>query len=159
MESLVAVYDACVLYPEFLRSFLVHLGVHGQRQGSLRVKWTGRIHEEWMRAVLRNRPDLERKQLLRTRRLMDQHIRGCRVRSYQRWEQRLSLPDENDRHVLAAALACVADMLVTFNTTDFPSDILRPFGVAVVTPDAFAHSTDRTWYRRLRRRRAPGILA
>jgi hypothetical protein len=68
---------------------------------------------------------------------MDQHVRGCRVRGYERWEQRLTLPDPNDRHVLAAALACVADMIVTYNTADFPADILSGFGVTAVEPDAF----------------------
>src|SRR5437762_2652092 len=126
MELLVAVYDACVLYSDFLRSFLVYLGIHGRRAGVLRPKWTGRIHGEWIRAVLRNRETISRAKLLRTRRLMDQHVRGCRVRGYQRWEQRLTLPDPDDRHVLAAALACVADGIVTFNTSDFPSKVLRP---------------------------------
>jgi hypothetical protein len=68
---------------------------------------------------------------------MDQHVRGCRVRGYQRWERRLTLPDPDDRHVLAAALACVANVIVTFNTSDFPASVLSPFGVAAVTPDAF----------------------
>jgi hypothetical protein len=68
---------------------------------------------------------------------MDQNVRGCRVRGYRRWEPRLTLPDPNDRHVLAAALACVADVIVTFNTSDFPSSILSPFGVAVIRPDDF----------------------
>lgn len=138
MEPLVAVYDACVLYPNFLRDFLVRLAIHGRRQGVLRVKWTGRIHHEWIRAVLRQRPEL-RSALLRTRRLMDQHVRGCRVYGYRRWEPRLALPDENDRHILAAALACVADVIVTFNTSDFPPDLLRPFGVVAVVPDAFVY--------------------
>jgi hypothetical protein len=137
MEPLVAVYDACVLYPAFLRDFLVRLAIHGRREGIPRVKWTGRIHREWIRAVLRRRPDLLRGDLLRTRRLMDQHVRGCRVRGYERWERRLTLPDANDRHVLAAALACVADVIVTFNTGDFPPVVLRPFGVAAEEPDAF----------------------
>src|SRR5205809_264830 len=136
MESLVAVYDACVLYSNFLRDFLVRLAIHGGRQGILRAKWTGRIHGEWMRAALRNRPDVDRAALRRTRRLMDQHVRGCRIRGYERWERRLTLPDADDRHVLAAALACVADVIVTFNVGDFPADILRPFGVAAVTPDS-----------------------
>jgi hypothetical protein len=137
MEPLVAVYDACVLYPDFLRSFLVYLGIHGRRQGVLRVKWTGRIHREWMRAVLRRNPHLSRDKLRRTRRLMDQHVRGCRVRGYLRWERRLTLTDPDDRHVLAAALACVADVIVTFNTSDFPPSALGPFGVVAATPDAF----------------------
>jgi hypothetical protein len=137
MEPLVAVYDACVLYPNFLRDFLVRLAIHGRGQGVLRVKWTGRIHREWMTAVLRQRSEL-RSALRRTRQLMDRHVRGCRVRGYQRWEQRLTLPDANDRHVLAAALACVADLIVTFNTRDFPAEILRPFGGVVADPDTFA---------------------
>jgi hypothetical protein len=136
MDPLIAVYDACVLYSSFLRDFLIRLAIHGRRQGVLRAKWTGRIHREWIRAVRRQRPDLPRASLLRTRRLMDQHVRGCRVRGYQRWEQRLTLPDPNDRHVLAAALACVADVIVTFNTADFPPNLLAPFGVAAVPPDA-----------------------
>ncbi len=58
---------------------------------------------------------------------------------YQRWEQRLTLPDPDDRHVLAAALACVADVIVTFNTKDFPPEILSPFHMAAVTPDSFVY--------------------
>jgi hypothetical protein len=68
---------------------------------------------------------------------MDRHVRGCRVRGYQRWEQRLTLSDWNDRHVLAAALACVADIIVTFNTADFPAAVLGPFGIVAVEPDTF----------------------
>jgi hypothetical protein len=139
MEPLIAVYDACVLYPAFLRDFLIRLAIHGRRQGVMRAKWTGRIHREWIRAVLRDRPDLPRGALLRTRQLMDQHVRGSRVHGYQRWEQRLTLPDPNDRHVLAAALACVADVIVTFNTKDFPPEVLSPFHMAAVTPDSFVH--------------------
>jgi hypothetical protein len=137
MESLIAVYDACVLYPAFLRDLLVCVATHGQRHKCLRAKWTGRIHHEWIRAVRRQRPDLPLEGLRRTRRLMDQHVRGCRVRGYQRWEQRLTLPDPNDRHVLAAALACVAHQIVTFNVRHFPSSVLDPFGVQAVVPDAF----------------------
>jgi PIN domain len=137
MDPLVAVYDACVLVPNFLRDFLVRLAIHGRHHGILRAKWTGRIHREWIRAVRRQRPDIQRSALLRTRRLMDQHVRGCRVQGYQRWERRLTLPDADDRHVLAAALACVADVIVTFNVDDFPDAVLRPFGVVAGVPDAF----------------------
>jgi hypothetical protein len=137
MEPVVAVYDACVLYSAFLRDFLVRLGIHGRERDFLRVKWTDRIHREWTRAVRRQRPDLARKDLRRICRLMDQHVRGCRVRGYERWEPRLSLPDLNDRHVLAAALACVADVIVTFNTSDFPPTLLSPFGVVALAPDPF----------------------
>lgn len=133
MDPIVAVLDACVLYPAFLRDFLVRLAIHGRNAGVLRVKWTGRIHREWIRAVLRQKPNTNRKTLLRTRSPMDQHVRGCRVKGYERWEQRLTLPDENDRHVLA----CVANAIVTFNLRDFPPECLNTFGVEAITPDVF----------------------
>jgi hypothetical protein len=137
MELTVAVYDACILYSAFLRDFLVRLAVQGKRRGVLSARWTGRIHQEWMGAVRRQRPSVPRANLLRARRLMDEHVRGCRVRGYQRWERRLQLPDPDDRHVLAAALACIADVIVTFNTADFPTEGLRPFGIQAVEPDLF----------------------
>lgn len=102
----------------------------------MRAKWTGRIHREWMRAVLRKKPHLKEK-IRRTRKLMDQNVLGCRVRGYERWEGRLYLPDVDDRHVLAAGLACVADLIVTNNGKDFPDYLLRPFGIRAVTPDQF----------------------
>jgi hypothetical protein len=137
MDPLVAVYGACVLDSAFLRDLLIRVAIHGRARDGLRAKWTGRIHREWMRAVRRQRPDVLLGDLTRTRRLMDQHVRGCRVRHYERWERRLSLPDPNDRHVLAAALACVADVIVTFNISDFPPSVLSPFGVAAETLDTF----------------------
>jgi hypothetical protein len=137
MDPLIAVYEACVLYPNFLRDLLVRLAIHGRRQGVLRAKWTGRIHREWIRALLSDRPDINRADLAEIRRLMDRHVRGCRVHGYERWERRLELPDPNDRHVLAAALGCVADVIVTRNVRHFPPSVLDPFGVAAETPDNF----------------------
>src|SRR4051812_9736061 len=116
MHPLVAVYDACVLFSAFLRDFLVRLAIHGRATGVMRAKWTGRIHREWINAVLAHFPGVRRSSLQRTRQLMDEHVVGARVRGYQRWEARLTLPDPNDRHVLAAAIACVAGVIVTFNT-------------------------------------------
>jgi hypothetical protein len=132
-----AIYDVCVLHSAFLRSFLVYLAIQGERLGAFRAKWTGRIHQEWIGSVLRVRPEISRARLNETRRLMDAHVRGCRVKGYQRWEARLALPDLGDRHVLAAALACAANVIVTFNVRDFPEAALRPFGVNVAHPDSF----------------------
>jgi hypothetical protein len=47
----------------------------------------------------------------------------------------ISLPDEDDRHVLAAALAAEATILCTSNTKDFPETVVKAFGIDVATPD------------------------
>jgi hypothetical protein len=45
--------------------------------------------------------------------------------------------DEKDRHVLAAAVAIGAEVVVTFNTRHFPSDDCSDFGVEAIEPDEF----------------------
>ena len=67
MTQFTVVYDACVLYPAALRDFLMHLAI----TNLFRARWTDMIHDEWIRNVLKDRPDLEARQLDRTRQLMD----------------------------------------------------------------------------------------
>ena len=47
------------------------------------------------------------------------------------------MPDPDDVHVLAAALAGHADCIVTANLKDFPSDVTAPLGIEVIHPDQF----------------------
>jgi hypothetical protein len=68
-------YDACVLYPAPLRDLLLRLAL----TDLYRARWSEAIHEEWIRAVLRNRPDLSRQQLERTSALMNAHVRDALV--------------------------------------------------------------------------------
>ena len=51
---------------------------------------------------------------------MDSHIRDAKVTGFEPMIDTLELPDLNDRHVLAAAIRCNADAIVTFNLKDFP---------------------------------------
>jgi len=67
-----------------------------------RVKWTEAIHEEWMRSVLENRPDLACEQLERTRQLRDAHARDCLVADCEDLIPVLTLPDPDDRHLAPA---------------------------------------------------------
>ncbi len=101
----------------------------------IQSRWSEKIHEEWMTAVLRERPNLTRAQLERTRRLMDLHAGDCLVHGYEKHIEHLSLPDENVRHVLAAAIKSEADAIVTWNLADFPQKILAGFGIVRWTPD------------------------
>lgn len=136
MTQFTVVYDACVLYPAAPRDFLMHLAI----TNLFRARWTDRIHEEWIPNVLRDRPDLTARQLARTRQLMDENILDCLVTGYESLIPTLSLPDPNDRHVLAAAIRCGANSIVTFNTKDSPKKSLEPFGIEAFHPDEFVLS-------------------
>lgn len=116
-----------VLYPAAVRNLLMRLALGG----------LFRIHDEWTHAVLRDRPDLTRGQLARTRELMDAHAAGALVEGFDALIDTLRLPDPNDRHVLAAAIHGRADVIVTANLRDFPPDALRPFGIVAQHPDEF----------------------
>lgn len=131
-----AVYDACVLYPAPLRDFLMWLGLSGR----FRARWSVRIHDEWKRNLLANRPDLTREQVDRTSALMDQAIPDGLVTGYEALLGGLTLPDPDDRHVLAAAIRCNASVIVTFNEKDFPAEALAPFGIEAQHPDEFAEN-------------------
>jgi predicted nucleic acid-binding protein len=133
VSQFTAILDACVLYPAPLRDFLMHLAL----ADLFRAKWTDAIHEEWIRSVLENRPDLTREQLERTRRLMDAHARDSIVTDYENLIPALNLPDSDDRHVLAAAIRSGADVIVTFNLNDFPPEILKKWGIEAQHPDEF----------------------
>jgi predicted nucleic acid-binding protein len=132
MANFSAVYDACVLYPFLLRDLLLQLAL----TDLFRAKWTDRIHDEWINSLLEKRPELV-EQLVRTRRLMNSNVRDCLVTGFEPIEKSLELPDPKDRHVLAAAIAGHAHVIVTFNLKDFPDVNLRPFGVEAQHPDEF----------------------
>jgi hypothetical protein len=134
MANFTVVYDACVLYPASIRDLMVEIA----RTGLVRAKWTDRIHFEWINAVNRQRPDLDRARLERAAQLMNAAVLDCLVTGFESLEAGLSsLPDPDDRHVLAAAVHCGAQEIVTFNLRHFPKDTLRPYGVCAIHPDAF----------------------
>jgi len=126
-------YDANVLYPAELRNFLMHLAL----TGVFRAKWSADVHEEWIRNLLKNRPDLTREKLERTRQLMDKAAPDALVTGYQHLIRGLVLPDRDDRHVLAAAIRGGASLIVTSNLADFPPEALNPFDIEAQHPDEF----------------------
>ncbi len=99
------------------------------------ARWTKRIHEEWMRNVLRNYPDMTREKVERIRDLMDKHASDPLVTDYEDLVPGLTLPDPDDRHVLAAAIRAGAHVIVTFNLMDFPQDVLAKFDIEALHPD------------------------
>lgn len=133
ISQLIVVYDACVLYPAPLRDLLMWLAL----SHLFRAKWTEKIHQEWISSVLKNRPDLTLTQLTRTKNLMNRHVQDALVSNYEDLIPSLTLPDPDDRHVLATAIKAKADLIITFNLKDFPRSILKTYQLEAITPDEF----------------------
>lgn len=129
----IALLDACVLYSATKTDLLMRLGL----ADLYRPRWTAEIHTEWMQGLAANRPDLPWEKLERRRDLMDANVRDGLVAGHMGLVPSLTLPDPDDRHVLAAAIVGRADVIVTDNLADFPPDALTPFGIDVQTPDEF----------------------
>ena len=133
MATFTALYDSCVLYSAPLRDLLMELAL----TDLFRAKWSSMIHDEWMRSVLKDRPDISPDTLRRTCELMDMHVRDCLVENFEDLIPSLDLPDTGDRHVLAAAIRGRADVIVTYNLKDFPDKDLHKYGIQAQHPDEF----------------------
>jgi predicted nucleic acid-binding protein len=129
----IAVYDANILYPAPLRDLFIRVA----QAGLVRARWTETIHDEWSRNVLKDNPRLSAERLARTRTLMNEAVRDCLVTDYEDLIPSLSLPDPDDRHVLAAAIRAGAGVIVTYNLTDFPAEELTRFDIEAQHPDDF----------------------
>jgi|SRR6478752_2594795 len=108
--AFVVIYDACVLYPAPLRDLLVRVA----QAGIVRARWTSDILDECFRSILGQRPELKPQALERTRELMTKAVTDCMVEGYEPLIAGLTLPDPDDRHVLAAAVRASAQAIVTF---------------------------------------------
>ena len=132
MPRPVALLDANVMYPARLRDLLMRLAIVGLYQ----ARWSEQILDECFDNLLEDRPDLAQEQLARTRQLMTTALPDASVAGYKDRIAGLDLPDPDDRHVLAAAMAAGASRLVTDNLDDFPAQRM-PEGLRVVSTDEF----------------------
>jgi hypothetical protein len=133
MTTYTALLDANVLYPAPMRDLFMELAV----TDIFKAKWSADIHREWIEALLRNDPRRDRAALERTRDLMDQATRDSLVTGYESLIPALTLPDQDDRHVLAAAIVGRCDVIITCNLKHFPDSALIPFGIEAQHPDDF----------------------
>ncbi|MFN0168245.1 MAG: PIN domain-containing protein, partial [Bryobacteraceae bacterium] len=69
--------------------------------------------------------------------LMNRATGDCLVTGYESLLPTLELPDDHDRHVLAAAVVGRCDVIVTQNLKHFPGVVLAPFGIEAQHPDDF----------------------
>ena len=127
-----ALLDACVLYPTVLREILIGVA----RAGLYVPLWSDRILEEWARAVVKLGHGAELVARGEIAALKAAFPAAC-VAPREALAARLWLPDPGDVHVLAAAVAGGADVIVTFNAADFPRGVLAEEGLGREDPDRF----------------------
>lgn len=76
LSTFTVLIDANVFYGARLRSLMVEFA----QTGLVRARWSDDIHDEWIAALLRRRPDLKFEDLGATRRSMDAvHLRSVRL--------------------------------------------------------------------------------
>ncbi|MBP7241629.1 RSP_2648 family PIN domain-containing protein [Amaricoccus sp.] len=124
--------DANVLMPSILRAILLGAAA----AGGFAPLWSARILEEWARAARRRGPAIEAEARAAIAALRAGWP-AAEILPPPDLEATLALPDPGDRHVLAAAIAGGAEVLLTRNRADFPPRALARHGVLPRDPDGF----------------------
>jgi predicted nucleic acid-binding protein len=107
--------DACVLYPVGLRDTLLNVA----EAGFYRVLWTEEILTETRRNIVEDTSGLTPEHLDRTFEAMRRAFPEAMVRDYEHLVESMT-NHPKDRHVLAAAVAAEADVVVTREPSPFP---------------------------------------
>jgi predicted nucleic acid-binding protein len=129
-----AVLDACVLVPMSLCDFLLRLA---EEPAMYRPLWSEQILAEMTRA-LRTKLHRTQAQAAWRKQQMIQAFPEAMVPVPPELLRAVEcIPDEEDRHVLAAAIMARADTIVTQNTKHFPRSCLEQYGVICQTADEF----------------------
>ncbi len=102
-----------------------------------RPLWSKSILDEMVSAIEEVHPGLAGGPARRRAEIMDRAFDDACVRGWEPLVGRVALPDEDDRHVVAAAVLGRADLVVTANVSDFPTAALRPLGLEAQNPDDF----------------------
>jgi hypothetical protein len=89
------------------------------------------------RTPVENDPKVTDAKIGRTVALMNQIQPAALVHRYEQFIGRIDIPDKDDRHVVAAAIACGAQKILTWDLGDFPNQVLAAFGIFAESPDKF----------------------
>lgn len=129
------VLDTNVIYPIDIRDLLFWFASYDL----FTPKWSKQIFIEWETVMKRKGISEEeiKKRLDRALRAFPDAL----VDNYEPLVNSLELPDEKDRHVLAAAIKTNANIIVTNNLKDFPAVYLARFGLTAKTADDFITDT------------------
>lgn len=129
------VLDTNVIYPIDIRDLLFWFASYDL----FTPKWSKHIFDEWENVMTRKKiPSIEiEKRISKAQRAFPDAL----VKNYESLVDSLTLPDQKDRHVLAAAIKTNANVIVTNNIKDFPKEYLSSFGLTAKTADDFLTDT------------------
>jgi predicted nucleic acid-binding protein len=125
------ILDTNVIYPIQVRDLLfwfAHYDLYTP-------KWSEHIFDEW--AVVMRRHNLSEAEIQKRIDNANNAFPDAMVKNYIPLINGLELPDEDDKHVLAAAIKINANIIVTNNLKDFPQDYLSTFGLTAKSVDDF----------------------
>ena len=134
-DRFTALVDACVLGGALRRNLLLSLA----EAGLFRPRWSARILDETQKVIskiTKGETDGSHQ-----RAAIEAAFPEAVVTGFEAIEKTLTLPDPDDNHVLAAAIAISASVIVTDNLSDFPAEILAPHEIEAISADSFIADT------------------
>ncbi|MFD2035700.1 PIN domain-containing protein [Belliella marina] len=127
----ICVLDTNVIYPIEIRDLLFWFAFYDMYT----PKWSEHIFDEWIDVM--KRKGVKEEEAIKRVNNANIAFPDALVRNYSGLIKGLTLPDPNDRHVLAAAIKTDANIIVTNNLKDFPEEYLASFGLSVKSADDF----------------------
>lgn len=138
MPIAVVLADANVLYSRVFRDYFMYSAI----EGLINLKWSPEILDEVSRHHLRKLRNATPQSVQRLGDLMNTALPHAQVQptsaDYAKFAN-IAMPDEDDRHVLAAAIAAHADVLCTSNVKDFPDRVMNHVGIRRSKPGEILH--------------------
>lgn len=131
----ICVLDTNVIIPIEIRDLLFWFA----HDGLYTPKWSKHIFDEW-ESVMR-RKNVSEIEIVKRINWAHLAFPDAMAKNYENLIEYLELPDPKDRHVLAVAIKTNADIIVTNNLKDFPTDYLETFELFVKSADDFLTDT------------------
>jgi predicted nucleic acid-binding protein len=131
VNQYIVVLDACVLLPMPMADTLLRLA---EDPAFYLPRWSSETTAEIHRNL--QRWGYTTVQADRRVRAMNAMFEDAEVTGYEPLLEAMR-NHPKDRHVLAAAVRCGAHAIVTNNVKDFPPESVEPFGIEMITGDAF----------------------
>lgn len=125
------VLDTNVIFPIEIRDLLFWFAFYDL----FIPKWSKHIFDEWDDVM--RRKGVSEVEITKRIDKANQAFPNALVENYEPLIPCLTLPDEKDRHVLAAAIKVNANLIVTNNIKDFPKAYLSNFSLSAKKADDF----------------------